>query len=108
MFSTFTVVLAYIVLIVGKGEAFEDDYGKRFLQYLTVIYIKNGSEMKHIECVDEEVGDVNCTKIKLEGKCSPETVFETDAIFCQKTCDLCDVDIDIDTDSGRNRPTFEE
>uniref|UniRef100_A0AAF5Q2I7 Uncharacterized protein n=1 Tax=Wuchereria bancrofti TaxID=6293 RepID=A0AAF5Q2I7_WUCBA len=36
MFSTFTVVLAYIVLIVGKGEAFEDDYGKRFLQYLTV------------------------------------------------------------------------
>ncbi|VIO95256.1 S1, putative [Brugia malayi] len=38
MFSTFTVVLACIVLIVGKGEAFSD-----------------------YECVDEEEeGDVNC------------------------------------------------
>ncbi|KAK6105598.1 hypothetical protein QQG55_20870 [Brugia pahangi] len=85
MFSTFTVVLACIVLIVGKGEA-SSDY----------------------ECVDDGVEGVNCTKIKLEGKCAPETAIETDAIFCQKTCDLCDVDIELDTGTGRDRPSLAE
>ncbi|VDN89986.1 unnamed protein product [Brugia pahangi] len=86
MFSTFTVVLACIVFIVGKGEAFSD-----------------------YACVDEEEeGGVNCTQIKLEKKCAPETAFETGAIFCQKTCDLCDVDIDIDVGTGKDRPSLAE
>ncbi|KAL3997813.1 hypothetical protein ACH3XW_12435 [Acanthocheilonema viteae] len=75
MSSTFTVILTCIVFLCGKNEADTHEEDANTLEE---------------ECMDEKVEGLNCTELKLTDNCDPK--HNEDAIFCQKTCNLCNID----------------